>query len=182
MSAFDCCESDVRGGGVVHALDCKRISRAERIGVMATDVYEFHEKFGMLHSSHPRHLTTQKLNERVACIQEELDELVQACGLQPHNLQAQNLANQADALVDLVYFALGTAVMLGLPWQELWDDVHRANMAKVRGIGPRGHQVDCIKPPGWVGPKTLAILEAYGYNEDVDRRVENHVDDPGTKP
>ena len=76
----------------------------------------------------------------------------------------QDLALQADALVDLVYVALGTGVMMGLPWQQLWDDVHRANMGKVRGVGKRGHAVDLVKPEGWVGPRTAEILEAAGYD------------------
>ena len=37
-----------------------------------------------------------------------------------------------DALIDLTYVAMGTAYMMGLPWQDLWDEVQRANMSKVR--------------------------------------------------
>ncbi len=44
----------------------------------------------------------------------------------------QDLPKIADALVDLVYVALGTAHMHALPWQKLWDDVQRANMSKER--------------------------------------------------
>ena len=73
--------------------------------------------------------------------------------------------------------ALGTANMMGLPWQALWEDVHRANMAKVPGITKRGHLVDCVKPGGWVGPKTLEILEHHNYNKEVDSKEENHCDD-----
>jgi predicted HAD superfamily Cof-like phosphohydrolase len=53
--------------------------------------------------------------------------------------------------------------MMGLPWDELWDDVHRANMAKERGVGKRGHAVDCVKPVGWTPPKTEKILQQAGY-------------------
>lgn len=122
----------------------------------AEDVREFQEKFGQLLSTHPRHLTRRKLQERAECLLEELDEFKEA-------VESQDLAAQADALVDLVYFALGTANMMGLPWQELWDDVHRANMAKERGVGKRGHLVDCIKPEGWKGPCTDEILKEHGY-------------------
>jgi predicted HAD superfamily Cof-like phosphohydrolase len=131
------------------------------------DVREFHQKFSLLNFDTPGHLTNRKLTERIECMQEELDEFTEAC-------DNQDLAAQADALIDLVYFAKGTAVMLGLPWPELWDDVQRANMAKVRGVGKRGHKVDCVKPAGWVPPQTIDILADAGYNPDT---VEDARDD-----
>ena len=134
------------------------------------DVADFQKKFGHLHNTTPPHLTSRKLGERIICMQEELDEFTDAA-------YVQDLAGQADALIDLVYFALGTANMMGLPWQALWEDVHRANMAKVPGITKRGHLVDCVKPGGWVGPKTLEILEHHNYNKEVDSKEENHCDD-----
>ena len=126
---------------------------------MHNDVKVFALKFGHIVGEKPGHLTRRKLAERIACMQEELDEFSAAA-------DNCDLAGQADALVDLVYFALGTSVMLGLPWLELWDDVQRANMAKERGVGKRGFLVDCIKPHGWKGPKTEEILSCAGYNPD----------------
>jgi predicted HAD superfamily Cof-like phosphohydrolase len=137
------------------------------------DVKRFHEKFGLLAFDTPGHLTDRKLRERVDCMMEELQEFNDAC-------VAQDLAKMADALIDLVYFAKGTAVMMGLPWAELWDDVQRANMGKVRGVQIRQghvHLVDMIKPPGWQGPRTEEILAAAGYNKEVDSRKENYRDD-----
>ena len=122
-----------------------------------SDVRDFQTKFGQLVGDKPRHLTKRKLLERIAQMQEELDEFKDA-------VEADDIADQADALVDLVYFALGTANHMGLPWQALWDDVQRANMSKVAGVKPeRGFLVDCIKPEGWEGPKTMAILLEHGY-------------------
>ena len=121
------------------------------------DVRDFQLKFKQLVNHVPVHLTRRKLNERAECMQEELDEFKAA-------IQTQDLAEQADALIDLVYFAKGTANMLGLPWNQLWDDVQRANMSKVAGVGKRGHLVDCIKPPGWRGPMTGLILSQAGYD------------------
>lgn len=122
------------------------------------DVRTFHNKFNLLDGGKtPRHLTSRKLQERVECMREEIDEFEDAIIL-------QDLAGQADALVDLVYFAKGTAVMLGLPWEELWDDVQRANVSKVRGVTKRGHAVDVTKPEGWLGPRTLDVLKNNGYD------------------
>lgn len=121
------------------------------------DVREFQQKFGQLVGDKPRHLTKRKLLERIAQMQEELDEFKAA-------VEADDIAEQADALIDIVYFAMGTANHMGLPWQALWNDVHRANMSKEPGVKPeRGFLVDCIKPEGWEGPKTMDILLAHGY-------------------
>lgn len=133
------------------------------------DVREFQFKFGQLVGLKPRHLTKRKLLERVAQMQEELDEFSSA-------VESDDIAEQADALVDLVYFALGTASQIGLPWQDLWEDVHRANMSKIPGVKPeRGFLVDCVKPDGWEGPRTMAILLAHGYQ--APRSEDDYADD-----
>lgn len=124
------------------------------------DVRAFHNKFDILDSGRtPTMLTKRKLTERIECMQEELDEFKAA-------VAAQDFAEQADALIDLVYFVKGTAVMMGLPWEELWDDVQRANISKVRGVTKRGHAVDVTKPAGWVKPQTTQILLDAGFKQD----------------
>lgn len=123
------------------------------------DVKNFHEKFGHLSFDTIGHLTPRKALERIACMHEEINEFTNA-------VVQDDMEGMADALIDLMYFAHGTAAMMGLPIQELWDDVHRANMAKERGIGKRGHLVDAIKPEGWQGPKTGEILAAHGYDKN----------------
>lgn len=136
------------------------------------DVRTFHKKFELLCFDEPGHLSAGKLRERIEFMQEELDEFIEGAGfgynlagdIEFSNPGPQDLAKQADALVDLVYVALGTAVQLGLPWDHLWDDVQRANMSKVRGMTKRGHKVDVTKPPGWTGPQTELILTANGYD------------------
>lgn len=144
------------------------------------DVQRFQTKFGHLVSHEPTHLTKRKLLERIQFLQEELDEFVLGCGFEfsgidengdnqdglYNNGKEQDMGLMADALIDLVYVAKGTAVMMGLPWDELWDDVQRANMAKVRGISHRGNLVDCVKPEGWVPPRTKDILYLAGYQLD----------------
>lgn len=131
---------------------------------MIEDVKEFHQKFDMIVSNKPTPLSQKLLDERIVCMSEELDEFAEA-------VIDKDFAGQADALIDLVYFALGTAAMMGLPWKELWDDVHRANMAKVRGMTKRGHTVDVTKPLDWIAPQTRIILNDAGYvttTQEVD--------------
>lgn len=123
------------------------------------DVRDFHLKFGLLTFDRPVHLTQRKLKERVECMQEELHEFWEAS-------QKQDLETMFDSLIDLVYFAKGTAVMLGLPWAEGWNEVHVANMAKVRGETHRGHKVDVCKPPGWTPPDLGHVLHWNNYRPE----------------
>lgn len=139
------------------------------------DVRRFQLKFDMLVHHKPTHLTPRKLHERATFMEEELNEFSEA-------IRNDDLAEMADALVDLVYVALGTAASMGLPWQVLWDDVQRANMSKVRGVGKRGHLVDCVKPEGWKPPQTLAILEAHGYDVKAPRRYRDDPEHEGSNP
>lgn len=136
------------------------------------DVVSFNLKFSMLVGHRPQHLTKRKLTERARFLREELDEFIEAAGLYYDDEQgfsvvdvAQDLAGMADALVDIVYVAKGTAVMMGLGevWPELWAEVQRANMAKERGVGKRGNLVDCVKPIGWLPPDHASILARAGY-------------------
>lgn len=145
------------------------------------DVQDFHAKFNQLAPDGPTHLTKRKLAERANFMLEELREFASAAGLQLCSLcdgeefeflnitnDDQDLPLQADALVDLVYVALGTAAMMGLPWQELWDDVQRANMAKemrivTHRVGSQHPKAMIGKPDGWVGPRTAEILDEAGY-------------------
>jgi predicted HAD superfamily Cof-like phosphohydrolase len=135
------------------------------------DVRRFQKKFDHLLNDEPTHLTRRKLRERLACLREELNEFEDA-------VDSQDLVGQFDALLDLVYFAKGTAQMLGLRamWSDGWDEVQRANMSKVNGIGKRGHQVDVVKPAGWVPPRHEALLRHAGYRR-FDFEVNGEVHD-----
>lgn len=122
------------------------------------DVRAFYEKFGQHIAPRPALGNPFRVNERINFMQEELDEFRQAA-------LSGDLAGQADALVDLIYVAKGTALELGLSdcWEVLWQDVQRANMAKVIGKTHRGINIDVAKPPGWKGPTTEEILKEHGY-------------------
>lgn len=129
-------------------------------------IVKFNKKFGFMVHDTPTMLTRRKLIERANFMQEELNEFIAA-------VQENDLTGVADALVDLVYVAKGTAVQLGLPWQELFNEVHRSNMAKERGVGKRGNLVDLIKPEGWEQPGLYEILLHHGYDAFAEP-----VDDP----
>lgn len=93
----------------------------------------------------PHMLTGVTLEHAVECFREEIEEL----------LQAKNVEEQADAIVDLMYFAAGRLLEMGVHPDRIMEEVHRANMAKVRGAvdkRPNSQGHDAVKPPGWVPP------------------------------
>lgn len=136
-----------------------------------SDVGDFHKKFGL-------HAVTETsrgsdagptgaeadehlMEFRTKFMQEELDEFKKG-------YDEGDIAQMADALVDLAYVVFGTAHLLGLPWDDLWNDVQRANMTKERAAADgsnskRGSSFDVVKPAGWVGPRTADILSAFGF-------------------
>lgn len=123
------------------------------------DVGTFHRRFGLPSSVEVMspHLLDYDVQEfRKNFMQEELDEFTDACN-------NGDLAGAADALIDLVYVAMGTAHLMHLPWQALWDEVQRANMEKVRApdaeSSKRHHHFDVIKPEGWQAPDIAGVLE-----------------------
>jgi predicted HAD superfamily Cof-like phosphohydrolase len=127
------------------------------------DVMNFTVKFKLSDAPsglypYPGHLKPVAMEKRIDFLLEEVKELVDA-------VSQNNLSKQADALIDIVYVAMGTAALMSLPWQQLWDDVHRANMNKERLTDPaKGHKVGIGKPSDWVGPNTYYILNKAGYN------------------
>lgn len=149
------------------------------------DVGAFHEKFGLPHAGElrPAPLSADLVRYRGGFLLEELAEWFHDQGAEEaanrlreliRDLQKlvwrdapmEGLAGSADALADLVYVALGTAHLSGLPFDAHWAEVQRANMAKERATGAddarskRGHALDVVKPAGWRGPDHWPILLA----------------------
>ena len=90
---------------------------------------------------------------------------------------ATTLADEADALIDLTYFALGRLVEMGLAPRPLFEEVHAANMRKEQGElskrpNSKGH--DAIKPDGWTGPN----LEPYLRVTQEDMRFLGRLSGP----
>lgn len=114
------------------------------------DVQCFHAKYAI----QPHMLKPTSLNDlpqdagkaRVAHLKEELTELE----------SASTVAEQLDALVDLVYVAMGTACMMGLPFEAAWKEVHDANMRKIKQ--GYSNKQGIVKPPDWVAPNIEKVL------------------------
>lgn len=126
-------------------------------------VIDFSYRFGIPVRTVPQQLSKDEFKFRVDFMKEELDEFIEA-------YRYQDLVKQADALLDLVYVVHGTAIMMGLPWEDLFSVVHLANMKKVLAaeLDVPANQLrlldDVRKPPGWQPPEPMlrAILTAAG--------------------
>jgi predicted HAD superfamily Cof-like phosphohydrolase len=87
-------------------------------------------------------------------LMEEFDEFTRA-------LEARNMTECADALADIIYVAIGTALELGIPLAECWDEVQASNMAKidpVTGKVVRREDGKILKPKGWQAPDIEGII------------------------
>jgi predicted HAD superfamily Cof-like phosphohydrolase len=142
------------------------------------DVRAFHEKMGVAYDGDPRPLPGSPLNRgavellkaarqqlqrasdgshlpfRVGFLLEEVIEYIDA-------VRAGDLAGQLDALVDLVYIAIGTAYTQGLPFDAAWVRVHAANLRKERGTATtskRKSPFDVVKPAGWAPPDLTDLV------------------------
>lgn len=120
------------------------------------DITEFHQKFSLKYQGAPRALPKDLQKFRNLFLNEELKEYF-------HSVTEEDLEGQLDALVDLVYVAIGTAYLNGFDFNEAWYRVHKANMSKIRAERPadskRGSGFDVVKPEGWQ-PPSLADLVA----------------------
>lgn len=120
------------------------------------DVRNFHEKFGLTYDGVPRQLPLDVQEFRDKFLDEELQEYKEA-------VYRGDLAQQFDALIDLVYVAMGTAQLHGFPWQKGWELVQAANMAKVKARSAlestRGYALDVVKPHGWTPPDIQTVLD-----------------------
>lgn len=102
----------------------------------------------------PKLLSKRRGEWAIGALEEELGEFQEA-------LENKDILEAADALMDLVYFALGRLIEMGIPAQLVFDEVQRANMAKERGTlskRPGSQGYDAIKPEGWLPPDHARLL------------------------
>ena len=133
------------------------------------DIDAFHKKFGFEKNEKVGIPDNNELvNFRTSFLMEELAEYTQA-------ITKKDAAGALDALVDIVYIALGTAWLFNLPFEKAWNEVQKANMSKVRAKSKskkRGTAFDVIKPQGWQAPNIERIVEEErDMNENFSNRV-----------
>lgn len=118
---------------------------------MQAEVARFHKVFGQEAYTVPTKIEPELKLARVSWMMEELTEY----------MKADNIVDEADALVDILYFLLGTADIQGIKLEPIFDIVHNANMSKVwpDGTVQRDEQGKIRKPPGWIKPEPLIEAE-----------------------
>ena len=134
------------------------------------DIDQFHKKFKFeknLKVGIPD--DNELVNFRTSFLMEELAEYTQA-------ITKKDAAGALDALVDIVYIALGTAWLFNLPFEKAWNEVQKANMSKIRTKSKskkRGTSFDVIKPKGWIPPDIEQIIEEERekQNENISNRI-----------
>jgi predicted HAD superfamily Cof-like phosphohydrolase len=92
---------------------------------------------------------------RLELLSEEVSELVKA-------MSAGDIVEISDALADIVYIVIGTAVAYNIPLDQVWGEVHRSNMDKIdpeTNAVTRAPSGKILKPEGWQGPRIAQIIE-----------------------
>lgn len=112
-------------------------------------VKKFHEVFGHPVSSIPTLLKPDRVMLRYSWMLDEINEF----------MDSKDIYDQSDAIIDLIYFALGTMVEMGVKPDAIFDIVHNANMTKLWADGlPHYNEAGkTIKPKEWVDPKQEII-------------------------
>ena len=124
------------------------------------EVRQFHQAFGHPISDIPVSLTVERAQKRYAWMLEEINEFLDAA-------KAQDIVEQADAMIDTIYFALGTLVEMGVQPGILFDIVQNANMSKLWPDGkPHYNEMGkVIKPEGWEDPHPRLQLVIKGMEK-----------------
>lgn len=114
-------------------------------------VREFHRAFDHRCPDKPTLLPEERVQKRYNWMLEELEEL----------RKAGSIHDQADAVIDLIYFALGTLVEMGVQPGPLFEIVHAANMKKLWPDGKVHYAPDgkVIKHPSWSPPEPELLRE-----------------------
>lgn len=100
--------------------------------------------------STPQLMDASAVDFIIEMVNDELEELQ----------EATDVAEQADALVDAIYYICDTAVRHGMNLDRIFDIVHGANMQKVvDGRVIRRDDGKILKPEGWQDPGPLLLDE-----------------------
>lgn len=121
-------------------------------------VKEFHQTFGQPAPEIIDMLTPARVEKRANWSAEEVREF----------RESPDIYEQVDAQIDIIYFALGSLVEMGIfNVDKLFEIVQNANMSKLWEDGKPHFREDgkIIKPKTWVDPKPLLKIE-------IDRQIE----------
>lgn len=118
-------------------------------------VNEFHEatggdEDGDFKIPYPHILGPRTRDLRISLIEEEVHELIDA-------LNGHDVHSVAHELADVLYVVYGTAASMGIDIDEVFKEVHRANMSKVGGVSREDGKV--LKPEGFVPADVRGVID-----------------------
>lgn len=132
------------------------------------DTLAFLEKYDVPVSPVPDIEYDGQLKHGITHLREELSEIELAA-------REEDYIGVADGLIDLAYVAFNICHRIGLPTQEIWDAVHKANMngkRKVKDVSEskRNNPNDVIKTADFVPPNddiSAALQEAFEVGSGI---------------
>jgi predicted HAD superfamily Cof-like phosphohydrolase len=132
----------------------------EELGVLLNElspfqkVLDFTTTYGQLVADKPSlpSATLRKLRKNL--IKEEYQEYIDG---EKNN----DLVAIADALADMIYIIVGTAITYGIPLYDVFNEVHDSNMSKLDDEGKPIYREDgkILKGPNYFPPRIKEILE-----------------------
>lgn len=129
----------------------KRLLKLKKKAMAAPDVFADCQAFTKLYQEKTGAATGPKPVDRkfiTQMIQDELQELA----------EAKDEAEEVDALLDVVYYALQHLAATGLDPRPIWKLIHNANLTKFEK-GYRREDGKFMKPPDFVPPDNEIRLE-----------------------
>jgi len=115
---------------------------------MIEEVQTFLTKFGLSYKGSPQSLHATIKADRIKHMREEISEYS----------YAKNKEEELDAIIDIIYLAIGTGLMQGFDIEEAFKRVHQANMKRIKNpvITDKG---GIFKPKGWQAPNLKDLVE-----------------------
>lgn len=134
-----------------------RTDEVDRDPTFFDDVRQFHLMFALPVGERPGFTSPSDVRLRLRLVREEHIELIEA-----HD--AGDIVEVADAIADMIYVLCGMAVTYGIPLNEVWHAVNRANFDKLGEDGKPIYRADgkVAKPAGWRPADIKGILHDHG--------------------
>jgi len=132
---------------------------------LLNDVYEFHKKYNVpiMDEGSLGFAEDGLIDAKINHIKEETSEIIDAWA-------KEDIYDFADGIVDLIYVTLGLAIVCGIPFDRVWNEVHTSNMKKVAverlDQSKRGNRWDVVKPEGWEPPNIEKAFTSAKYPSD----------------
>lgn len=139
------------------AIQVGLVDQAESID-MVDQIFAFNEQVIGINNVELNPLTKKQFDWINTFVLEELEEFKEA-------FEEQDIVKMVDAILDLIYGAMGTMKKMGLTREQVRASltaIHIANMSKKRGDKGRGSDEDATKPADFVAPDEAIAKILFG--------------------